>query len=103
MIEGTSNPFGSIWCANVVRKVSDVTPMDSTLANSARAGENLELHKSETLRSPGSFLRVTDQWKLEALVYSTNFRLGFEPEEFQTILPKNLIHRVVPGESIHDF
>jgi len=103
MIEGTSNPFGSIWCANVVRKVSDVTPMDSTLANSARAGENLELHKSETLRSLGSFLRVTDQWKLEALVFSTNFRLGFEPEEFQTILPKNLIHRVLPGESIHDF
>ena len=40
---------------------------------------------------------------MEALVFSTNFRLGFEPEEFQTVLPKNLIHRVVPGEPIHDF
>lgn len=42
-------------------------------------------------------------WKFEALVFSTNFRLGFDVEEFQTILPKNLIHRVVPGEPIHDF
>ncbi len=42
-------------------------------------------------------------WAMEALVFSTNFRLGFEPEEFQSILPKNLIHRVVKGEPIHDF
>lgn len=67
MIEGTSNPFGSIWSANVARKMED-----------------------------GS-------WKMEALVFSTNFRLGFDVEEFQTILPKNLIHHVVPGEAIHDF
>ena len=40
MIEGTSNPFGSIWCANVVRKVE------------------------------------SGEWKFEALVFSTNFRLG---------------------------
>ena len=30
-------------------------------------------------------------------------RQGFDVEEFQTILPKNLIHRVVPGEPIFDF
>lgn len=42
-------------------------------------------------------------WKMEALVFSTNFRLGLEAEEFQTILPKNYIHRVVEGEPIHDF
>ncbi|HRK89944.1 MAG TPA: hypothetical protein PK152_12485 [Anaerolineales bacterium] len=42
-------------------------------------------------------------WKMEALVLSTNFRLGFDVEEFQTILPKNYIHRMVPGEAIHDF
>jgi hypothetical protein len=67
MIEGTSNPFGSIWCANIARKIED--------------------------RS----------WDMEALVFSTNFRLGFEVEEFQTVLPKNLIHHVVQGESIYDF
>ncbi|MCK7481824.1 MAG: hypothetical protein M0C28_35120 [Candidatus Moduliflexus flocculans] len=43
------------------------------------------------------------KWRIEALVFSTNFRLGFEPAEFQTILPKNLIHRVVPGEPMYDF
>jgi hypothetical protein len=66
MIEGTSNPFGSIWCANLAR-------------------------------------RAEDGWRMEALVFSTNFRMGFEVEEFQAILPKNLIHRVVKGESIFDF
>lgn len=42
-------------------------------------------------------------WNMEALVFSTNFRLGFDVEEFQTVLPKNYIHRVVPGEPIHAF
>lgn len=67
MIEGTSNPFGSMWVANVVR------------------------------------MQGSGQWKIEALVFSTNFRLGFDVAEFQTILPKNLIHRVVEGETIHAF
>src|SRR5215216_345119 len=67
MIEGTSNPFGSMWCANVARTVD------------AR------------------------QWTMEALVFSTNFRMGFDIEEFQTLLPKNLIHHVLPGEPIYDF
>ncbi|NWG32899.1 MAG: methylase [Chloroflexi bacterium] len=67
MIEGTSNPFGSVWCANLVRREKSAN------------------------------------WRFEALVFSTNFRLGFDPAEFQTVLPKNLIHRVVPGEPIHEF
>jgi hypothetical protein len=75
MIEGTSNPFGSIWAANVVRKME---PSRKTQGTSVG-------------------------WEFEALVFSTNFRQGFDVEEFQTILPKNLIHRVVPGEPIFDF
>lgn len=43
------------------------------------------------------------QWSFEALVFSTNFHSGFDVEEFQTILPKNYIHRVVKGEPIYDF
>ena len=70
MIEGTSNPFGSVWCANMARRL-------------------------ET--------EDKGQWEMEALVFSTNFRLGFDAGEFQTILPKNLIHHVMPGEPIHDF
>ena len=69
LIEGTSDPFGSIWVANLVRK-----PV------------------------------VGDKpWVIEALVFSTNFRTGFDPTQFQAVLPKNLIHRMVPGEQIFDF
>lgn len=39
----------------------------------------------------------------EGLLFSTNFRLGFDPAEFQTVLPKNFIHRVTPGEPIYAF
>ncbi len=83
MIEGTSNPFGSIWCANLVRR--------------------------KTLESRSLLLDLRQQavgvqsWDFEALVFSTNFRLGFDVEEFQTILPKNLIHHVIKGEPIYDF
>lgn len=84
MIEGTSNPFGSVWCANVARK-------EERGKREKRIGE-LEIGELET-----------GDWRFEALVFSTNFRLGFEVEEFQTILPKNLIHRVVKGEPIYDF
>lgn len=69
LVEGTSNPFGSILAANVLRRLGD----DST------------------------------PWRQEAIVFYTNFRLGFDPVEFQTILPKNFIHRVTPGELIYDF
>ena len=67
MIEGTSDPFGSIWVTNVVRQVE------------------------------------SGKWKLEALVFSTNFRTGFDITDFQAVLPKNTIHHVVPGEPIYDF
>ena len=80
MIEGTSNPFGSVWCANLVRRVGE---------------------------SEGWVSRVRDwrsrDWRLEALVFSTNFRTGFDINDFQAVLPKNLIHHVVPGEPVYDF
>jgi hypothetical protein len=84
MIEGTSTPFGQLWAANLVRR------------------------KAAGTSDPGSADRLkknclAPDWDIEALVFSTNFRMGFDPAEFQTILPKNLIHRVVPGEPIHDF
>jgi hypothetical protein len=44
-----------------------------------------------------------DAWRREALVFSTNFRQGFDPTLFQAVLPKDLIQRVVPGEAIHAF
>lgn len=75
MIEGTSTPYGQLWSANLARRMEGGTPALSGI----------------------------EGWRMEALIFSTNFRLGFDAEEFQTILPKNLIHRVVPGEPIHDF
>ncbi len=69
LVEGTSNPTGGIWAANVLRRLE---------------GEN-------------------PPWRREALVFFTNFSLGFDPVEFQAILPKNYIHRVIPGEPIFDF
>lgn len=47
--------------------------------------------------------RSVNGWEREALAFFTNFHLGFDPELFQTILPKNYIHRVIPGEPIGDF
>lgn len=67
LIEGTSDPFGQVWVANLVRK-----------------RENGELG-------------------LDGLLFSTNFRQGFAPEQFQPVLPKKFIHRVVPGEPIEQF
>lgn len=66
LIEGTSDPYGRLWVANLVR-------------------------------------REDDGWRQEALVLSTNFRKGFDPSEFQAVLPKNLIHRVIPNEAIYAF
>lgn len=66
LIEGTSDPFGQVWVANLLR----------------RAGDTL---------------------RYEGLLFSTNFRQGFTPELFQPVLPKNLIHRIIPGEPIHEF
>ncbi|MFN8496011.1 MAG: hypothetical protein U0350_50940 [Caldilineaceae bacterium] len=71
LIEGTSDPTGRIWVANVLRKPTGSNP--------------------ET------------PLQMEALVFSTNFRDGFDPTVFQTRLPKNWIHRVVPGEPIYAF
>ena len=71
LIEGTSDPFGRVWTANLMRK-PELNNNDSPLRG-------------------------------EALIFSTNFRWGFEPGIFQPVLPKNYIHRVIPGEMIYEF
>lgn len=47
--------------------------------------------------------RGPEPWQLEALVLGANLRAGFDPELFQTRLPKRFIHRMVPGEPVHEF
>jgi hypothetical protein len=78
LIEGTSEPFGRVWVANVLRRVEE--------GGSAEGGV-----------SPPSGSPLCH----EGLVFSTNFRLGFDPADFQAVLPKNLIHRMTPGEPIY--
>jgi hypothetical protein len=87
MIEGTSNPFGSIWVANLARK--------SSLSKEHR--DNV----SDTC--PGGQCQGVEGWKMEALIFSTSFRMGFDITDFQAVLPKNYIHHVVRGEPIYDF
>jgi SAM-dependent methyltransferase len=70
LVEGTSDPYGRIWVANVMRR--------TTAADTEAAA-----------------------WQAEALVFSTNFRHGFEPALFQPVLPKNYIHRMLPDEPIY--
>lgn len=74
LIEGTSDPLGRVWVAHVLRRAE---------GGGGGAGD--------------------DPWQREALVFSTNFRRGFDPAQFQEVLPKDLIHRVAPGEPIHAF
>lgn len=66
LLEGTSNPNGSIWVSNLLRM---------------REGH----------------------WKQEALVFYSNLKGGFDPANFQPVLPKNYIHHMVEGEWIHSF
>jgi hypothetical protein len=103
MIEGTSNPFGSIWAANLVRK----TNREGVIPPPGHRGsvrESLSDRRVSALRA-GILRSAQDDndWLFEALVFSTNFRLGFDVEEFQTVLPKNLIHHMVKGEPIYEF
>ena len=77
MIEGTSTPFGQIWAANLVRK------------------EESDILTGEAVSKGG--------WKFEALIFSTNFRTGFDITDFQAVLPKNHIHHVAQGELVYDF
>jgi SAM-dependent methyltransferase len=67
LVEGTSDPFGRTWVANVLRRQPDL-----------------------------------NRWDSEGLVFSTNFRSGFEPAMFQAVLPKNYIHRMLPGAPIYE-
>jgi hypothetical protein len=80
LIEGTSEPFGRVWVANVLRRV------DGEQASDGNGGE---------------MGGETPPWlRYEGVLFSTNFRLGFDPAQFQAVLPKNLIHHMTPGEPI---
>ena len=47
--------------------------------------------------------RREGQVQSEGLLFATSLNAPFEPRGFQAVLPKHLIHRMVPGEPIHAF
>jgi hypothetical protein len=47
--------------------------------------------------------KQAEGWRYEGVVFSTNFRFGFDPTDFQPVLPKNFIHRLTVGEPIGEF
>ncbi len=71
LVEGTSDPPGRAWVANLYRR--------------------LELEPSSVA------------WRREALVFSISFRSGLDPVQLQAVLPKDLIHEMVPGTRIFAF
>ena len=70
LMDGTSDPFGRVWTANLIRRSVN--------------GDSQDL-------------------SLEAVVLGANLGVGFEPEAFQTRLPKSFIHRMVPGDPAFAF
>jgi hypothetical protein len=92
LIEGTSDPLGRFWVANVIRKEEE-----------GKGGKGEREKGREGVQIPHSALRIPHSSPGNSLVFSTNFRTGFDPAEFQERLPKNLIHHVVEGEWIYEF
>lgn len=94
LVEGTSDPTGRVWVANLLRRSG---------ATDVRRGERAM--DTQVDRLAGSQVdRATDPWfGSGALVFSTSFRQAFDPEHFKPVLPKNLIHRMDLGEPIHAF
>jgi len=79
IIEGTSDPLGRLWVANLLQWQKDG---DVGIDKGGKPECRLE-HV--------------------ALVFSTNFRQPFDPAAFQAVLPKNLIHRAGVGEPMGAF
>lgn len=94
LIEGTSEPFGRVWVANVLRRVDGEEASDGN--GGETGGETPPLRRVADGRGGVS----PPGLRYEGVLFSTNFRLGFDPAQFQAVLPKNLIHHMTPGEPI---
>lgn len=99
---------------NVLRQYEpeSVAPAYARLAESVLPGGLLvegtsdpmgRLWVAHVMRRTEAMPAALNAWRREALVFSTNFRQGFDPRAFQAVLPKDLIHGVIPGAPIYDF
>jgi hypothetical protein len=107
-VQGRLETVRAVRAFNVLRQYEedDVAPAYAALAQDVLPGGLL----LEGTSDPYGRLAVANvlrrlpgppAWEQEALVFSTNFRNGFDPAQFQAVLPKNYIHRMTPGEPIH--
>ncbi len=105
--DGAQETVRAIRAFNVLRQYDEasVAPAYAELAQHALAGALLV----EGTSTPAGDLWVANVlrraahaplWRQEALVFSYGGRTPFDPGDFQAVLPKNLIHRVRPGEPI---
>ncbi|RIK35231.1 MAG: methylase [Chloroflexi bacterium] len=111
--DGTPETVRAVRAFNVLRQYAEaeVAPALARLAESVLPGGLLIEGTSDPLgriwvahvlrRSAGA--PGAEAWQREALVFSTNFRCGFDPAEFQPVLPKDLVHHMLPGEAIYAF
>lgn len=75
LVEGTSDPEGRIWCANLLRRP----------------------------QGPDQECWTPVQLRHEGLIFHLRPGSDFDPEAFQAVLPKQLIHRMQAGEAIQAF
>lgn len=74
LIEGTSDPAGRLWTANVIRRPEHHLTVPSGSQPPART---------------------------EAVVLGVRGSGPFEPADLRAVLPKRYIHRLTPGEPVH--
>lgn len=109
--DGAAETVRAVRAFNVLRQYAEieVAPALARLAESVLPGGLLIEGTSDPLGRvwAAHVLRRNqaapkeEAWQREALVFSTNFRAGFAPAQFQPVLPKDLIHRMTPGEAIY--
>jgi len=102
LIEGSSDPSGRVWVANLLWRSCE------TGATSAGGVRDSRVDRAPHPLAGGAVDPQADRpvapWFDAAdLVFGTRFRQAFDPEQFKPVLPKNLIHRMDPGEPIHAF
>lgn len=89
LVEGTSNPTGAMVAFDVWRKPQ--VAAGPPVIGSAQTSDLV------------ARVRVSHGLEHVALVFGTNFRELHEPADYQTILPKRLIHRMLDTEPARFF
>lgn len=98
IIEGTADPTGGRWVADLWRRPAE----GSIRERPGSAPSATRPSAAEEKARPGA-AAVETGLVLEGVVFSASRRSPFDPADFQPVLPKRLIHRLAPGEDVHEF